>query len=98
MAIDQAAGLDEGDRRQSAVLDVCIEIRRVLDVRGADGGIGHDRRVVLEGVADVAVFIGLLADRAVVQLIRIVERSYSTGRRSTSRRCSFADQLVADAA
>ena len=87
VAIDQAAGLDEGDRGQVSVRDVVVEVGGVLDVGRADGGVGHDGGVVLEGIADVAVLVGVRADGAVVELVRIGERSCSTGRRSISRKC-----------
>ena len=57
MSVDQAAGLDVGDRGQIAVLDVLVEIRRVLKVVRAYRLVGHDGGGVLEEVADVAVSI-----------------------------------------
>ena len=57
MAIDQPAGLDDGDGRQSSVLDVGVKIRGVLNVGSADSGVGHDGGVVLERIANVAVFV-----------------------------------------
>ena len=57
MAVHEAAGLDEGNRGQRAVGDVRVQVRRVLDVGLADAGVRHDRRVVLERVADVAVLV-----------------------------------------
>src|SRR5277367_5854680 len=41
-------------------------------MRVANRRVGHDRGVVLEGVADVAVFVGVFSDGPVVQLIRVV--------------------------
>src|SRR6202034_2363820 len=58
--------------RQLAVRNVRVKVGGVLDMSGADSRIGHDRGVVLEGVADVAVLVGVLADRTIVQLVRIV--------------------------
>ena len=71
MAVDQSAGLDEGNRRQCVRLDVAVEIRSVLNVRGADSGIGHDGGVVLEWIANVAVLVRVRADGAVVELIGV---------------------------
>ena len=71
MAINQSAGLDEGNCGERAVLDVLIQVGRVLDMRRADGRIGHDRGVILERAAGVAVFVRILSDSRIVQLIRI---------------------------
>ena len=64
-------GLTKETAGKRSVLDVVVEIGRVLDVRGADSGIGHDRGVVLEWIADVAVFVGIRADGPIVQLIGV---------------------------
>ena len=71
MAVHQAAGLDEGNRGQSVVGDVVVEVERVLHVVGAGVGAGHDLKIVLERVADVAVLVGGFADGAVIELVGI---------------------------
>src|SRR6202161_1871133 len=66
MAIHETAGFDNGNGGERAVSDVRVEVQRVLDVSFADFGIGHDGRVVLKRVANVAVFVGVgdgLAER-----------------------------------
>ena len=50
-----------------------VQVHRVLDVRGHLIRMRHDRRVVLERIADVAVLVGRRPGRAVVQLIGIVD-------------------------
>ena len=71
MPIDKPAWFDNGDGRQRAVCDVAVEIRRVLDMSRADGGVGHDGGVVLEGIADGAILICLCTKSTVVELIGI---------------------------
>src|SRR5580693_4073137 len=80
MAVHEPARLDERDGRNVAGCDVSVEFAAVLEVRAADGGVGHDGRVVLERVADVAVLVRVgdgsaetigRAHRAVVDLIFI---------------------------
>jgi len=57
VTIVEAAGLDDGDRRQVTGVDVFVELGGVPDV-GFAGGLGaHELGLVLEGVTDVAVFI-----------------------------------------
>src|ERR1022692_4936186 len=73
MTVDEAARLDEGNRRERAIRDFLVKIRDILDVRRTDRGIGHDRRVVLERIANIAVLVGVRADRAVVQLIGVAD-------------------------
>ena len=57
MAVDDAARLDVGHLRQLAVLDVGIEIDRVLQMGLALGFAGHDRRRIRRPVADVAILV-----------------------------------------
>src|SRR5580704_3621783 len=57
MAVHEPARLDERDGGNVAGCDVIVELAGVLEVRAADGGVGHDGRVVLERVADVAVLV-----------------------------------------
>jgi len=45
----------------------------VHDVSGADGIVGHDLRLILKRVADVAVLIAQRADRSVVQFILVAK-------------------------
>ena len=71
MPVDESARLDEGHRGQRALGNIVVQVRGVLDMRLADVRIGHDRGVVLERVADVAVLVALLTDRPVVELVRI---------------------------
>src|SRR5580765_1678061 len=73
MAVYPAAGFHIGNCGQRAVGDVFVEIDRVFQVLGADGGVGHDLRLVLERIADVAVLIAGRADRTVVQLVFVAE-------------------------
>ena len=69
MAIHPAAGFHERDRWQSSVGNVAVKVEGVLDVRGAHRVVGHDLRLVLDAIADVAVLITIRANDAVVQLI-----------------------------
>src|SRR5580700_5237847 len=57
MAVHEPARLDERDGGNVAGCDVIVELAGVLEVRAADGGVGHDGGVVLERVADVAVLV-----------------------------------------
>src|ERR1700730_18369194 len=56
-----------------AALDVFVKVHGIFQVRGADGGVGHDFGLVLEGVADVAILIALGSHGSVVNLVFIVE-------------------------
>src|SRR5580700_1427869 len=58
MAVNEAARFNDGNGRERAVGDVAVEIRGVLDMRFANGIVSHDRRVVLERIADGAIFVG----------------------------------------
>src|SRR5579863_1214572 len=78
MAVHETARLDERDGGNVAGFDVIVEVAGVLQVRATDSGVGHDGGVVLERVADVAVFVRVgdgsaetigRAHRAVVDLI-----------------------------
>src|ERR1700736_2910386 len=73
MSVNPAAGLHIRNRWEVAALDVFVEVLGVLQVRGADGGVGHDFGLVLEGVADIAVLIALGSHGSVVNLVFIVE-------------------------
>ena len=55
MAIRGPARFDDGNRRQISGLDVFVDILSVLNMLGAERGVGHDVRCVLERIADVAV-------------------------------------------
>src|SRR6516164_3631366 len=55
VSINNAVGLDKGDRRQFAVIEAIEEIDRVLDMRAALLRIAHDGLHVRERIADVAV-------------------------------------------
>src|SRR5689334_12963365 len=55
MAVDEAVRLEERNRRQGIAVDGGKEIGRILDVRGALGGVRHDGGAVRLEVADVAV-------------------------------------------
>src|SRR5271156_1483580 len=57
MAVNEPAGFDERNGRERAVRDVGVKVGRILDVRLADCGVGHDRSIVLERVANVAVLV-----------------------------------------
>ena len=72
MAVDQSARLDERDRRQRAVLRCRVyrlAVSWICAVRIS--GVRHDRGVVLERIADVAVLVGVRADGPVVELVGV---------------------------
>ena len=73
MSVNPAAGLHIRNRGKVAALDVFVEVFGVLQVRGADGGVGHNLGLILEGVADVAVLVALGSHGSVVNLVFIVE-------------------------
>src|ERR1700722_1874322 len=73
MSVNPAAGLNVRNCRKVAALEVFVEVFGVLQVCGADGGVGHDIGFVLKWIADVAVLIALGADGAVVDLVFIAE-------------------------
>jgi len=55
MAIEQAVWFAIRDRRKRIVLYVGDQIRGVLDMCCPDCGVAHDRRRVLERIADLAI-------------------------------------------
>ena len=57
MTVHPAAGLDIGDRGQIAAGDITVKIGGVNDVGGANGIVGHDLRLIMERVADVAILV-----------------------------------------
>src|SRR5580700_10278255 len=73
MPIDPSAGLNERHRRQSSILYIAVKIRRVFEMGGPDRGVGHDRSVVLERVADVAVLVTLRTHLAIVKLVFVLQ-------------------------
>src|ERR1700688_4416775 len=73
MSVNPAAGLHVRNCGKVAALEVFVEVLGVLQVRGADGGVGHNFGLVLERVADVAVLIALGADGAVIELVFIAQ-------------------------
>src|SRR6266566_5871652 len=73
MTVHPAAGLDIGDRGQIAAGDITVKIGGVNDVGGANGIVGHDLRLIVERVADVAILVAVRADRAVVELVFVGE-------------------------
>src|SRR5467141_2310861 len=73
MTIHPAAGLDVGNRGQIAAGDIAVKIGRVNDVGSANGVVGHDLRLIVERVADVAILVAVRADGAVVELVFVGE-------------------------
>src|ERR1700694_1543942 len=73
MTVHPAAGLDVGDRGQIAAGDVAVKIGGVNDVGGANGVVGHDLRLIMERVADVAILVAVRTDGAVVELVFVGE-------------------------
>src|SRR5258708_2367029 len=73
MTIHPAAGLDVGNRGQIAAGDIAVKIGGVNDVGSANGVVGHDLRLIMERVADVAVLVAVRADGAVVELVFVGE-------------------------
>src|SRR5712664_509273 len=73
MTVHPAAGLDVGDRGQIAAGDVTVKIVGVNDMGGAKGIVGHDLRLILKRVADVAILVAVRADGAVVELVLVGE-------------------------
>jgi hypothetical protein len=61
-----------GNRRQFAVGDVIIKIKRVLEMRRADRRLGHDRRLVEERIADVAIEPGVGARNKDVPALAVI--------------------------
>ncbi len=55
MTVEQTIGLAERHRREGVVLDRRDQIGGVLHVRSPDRRIGHDRRRILERIADLAI-------------------------------------------
>src|SRR5438445_2679053 len=73
MTVHPAAGLDVGDRGQIAAGDIAVKIGGVNDVGGANGVVGHNLRLIVERVADVAIRVAVRADGAVVELVFVGE-------------------------
>src|SRR6266478_8472294 len=73
MTIHPAAGLDVGNRGQIAAGDIAVKIGGVNDVGSANGVVGHDLRLIMERVADVAILVAVRADGAVVELVFVGE-------------------------
>src|ERR1700731_2947714 len=73
MTIHPAAGLDVGNRGQIAAGDIAVKFGGVNDVGGANGVVGHDLRLIVERVADVAILGAVWADGAVVELVFVGE-------------------------
>ncbi len=73
MTVHPAAGLDVGDRGQIAAGDVTVKIGGINDVGGANGIVGHDLRLIVKRVADVAILVAVRADGAVVELVFVAE-------------------------
>src|ERR1700687_2747608 len=73
MAVHPAAGLNVGDRGQIAAGNVTVKIVGVNDVGGADGIVGHDLRLIVKRVADVAIRVAVRTDGAVVELVFVGE-------------------------
>src|SRR5467141_32992 len=73
MTVHPAAGLDVRDRGQIAAGDVIVKIGGVNNVGGANGIVGHDLRLIMERVADVAILVAVRADGAVVELVLVGE-------------------------
>ena len=65
MAVVEAVGFEVRDRRQVPAVEIVEEIDRVLDVLLPLNRVAHDRRRVLERVADVAVPVAACADEHV---------------------------------
>src|SRR5258708_3257685 len=65
MAVTETVRLQIGHSEQVAVIEPVEEIGRVLDVRLALHRISHDRRSVLERVADVTIPIAARADQPI---------------------------------
>jgi len=85
MAVEEAAGLDVGNLRQLALGDVMIKINCVLEMLRLDRRIGHNRRLVEERIADVALGTGVgTCDEAVPAFTVIFPRD------------SFFEQSVGD--
>src|SRR5215470_2687852 len=65
MAIGETVGLEIGNRRQAAAVDVGKEIDCILDMRLALRRIAHDRFGILERIADVAIPVAARPDQHV---------------------------------
>src|SRR5690242_43515 len=72
MSINPAAWLYVRDSRKSAVVNILVQVNRVLEMLCAYGGVGHDRRLVLERVANGAILIALWPHLSEIQLVFIV--------------------------
>src|SRR3977135_2719564 len=73
MAVNPTAWLNERNGRQGAILDVGVKIKRVHDVGGANGIVGHNLCLVLKRVADVAVLVALCANGPIVELVLVAK-------------------------
>src|SRR5258707_7394040 len=65
MAVTEAVGFKIGHREQMAVAEFVEEIGCVLDMRRTLRRIAHDRRSVLERIADVTIPVAACADQHV---------------------------------
>src|SRR6267378_43111 len=73
MAVNPTAWLNERNGGQGAILDVGVKIKRVHDVGGANGIVGHNLCLVLKRVADVAVLVALCANGSIVELVLVAK-------------------------
>src|SRR5882762_6827731 len=73
MTVNPTAWLNERNGRQGAILDVGVKIKRVHDMGGANGIVGHDLCLILERVADVAVLVALCANGPIVELVLVAK-------------------------
>src|SRR5438445_13658267 len=71
MAIYPATWLDERYRRQISAPDMPVELLGIDNMPGAHRWVGHDLRLVLEAIANVAVGIARWAHLPIVKLILI---------------------------
>jgi hypothetical protein len=71
MAVDPSTRFNEGHGRQLAVLYVLIQLVGARDVCRTHRMIGHDLRLVVKSVANVAVLVALRANLSIVELILI---------------------------
>jgi hypothetical protein len=64
----QTHWLNERDCRKGAFLNVVVKAVQVIDVRLAQIGIGHDRRAVLDEVADVTICVQWIVGVRILQV------------------------------
>src|SRR5215472_1572431 len=79
MPVNPSARLYKGNGRQVAAGDRGVQIGRVLIMVVAQGFVGHEARLVLESVADIAVLVAVRPHGAVVQLVGIARETISPG-------------------